>query len=120
MSPRKAWSVCSTPGCAALTSGGRCDACKREAEKRRGSASRRGYGHEHETRFRKGVLARDPVCTMPGCTEPSTDADHYPLDRKELVRRGFDPNDPRHGRGLCGTHHKQETGRLQPGGWNAR
>lgn len=118
--PRKAASVCSKPGCWRLSSGGRCDVCRQEAEQARGSASQRGYGSKHRDRFRTGVLAKDPVCTMPECTEPSTDADHHPLSRKELVRRGLDPDDPRHGRGLCSTHHKQETGRLQPGGWNAR
>lgn len=119
MSPSRALTVCSRPGCPELASGGRCDGCKREAEQARGSAYQRGYGRTHEIRFRGGVLARDVTCVMPACTEPATDADHYPLDRRELVRQGLDPDDPKHGRGLCGRHHKIETARNQPGGWNA-
>jgi 5-methylcytosine-specific restriction protein A len=57
---------------------------------------------------------------MPDCGERSTDADHFPLDRRELERRGLDPDDPAYGRGLCGAHHRSETARLQPGGWAAQ
>jgi 5-methylcytosine-specific restriction protein A len=111
--------VCSRPGCASLTSSGRCDGCKREAEQARGSASQRGYGSRHRDRFRKGTLAKDPVCVL--CmTAPSTVADHHPLDRRELVQQGLDPNDPQHGRGLCKRCHDRSTSERQPGGWNAR
>lgn len=93
---------------------------RREADRARGTAHQRGYGHTHRTTFRAGVLARDPVCTWPtGCTEPSTDADHWPLSRRELVARKLDPDDPEHGRGLCSDHHKQATATNQPGGWHA-
>ena len=116
--PSKALTVCSRPGCAELTTGGRCDGCKREAEQARGSASRRGYGRTHENRFRKAVLDRDPVCRLCG-KAASTVADHWPLSRRELVAKGLDPNDPQRGRGLCKPCHDRSTGRLQPGGWNA-
>lgn len=120
--PRKSLTVCSVPSCPELCSGGRCDAHKREAEQRRGSASQRGYGSRHRDTFRAGVLARDRICVMPDCTAPATEADHYPLDRRELVHRGLDPDDPQHGRGLCKPHHSQETARnpAQAGGWNIR
>lgn len=99
----------------------RCERCEAEAERRRGTAQQRGYGSRHETRFRAGVLKKDPVCRIPtGCRRPSTDADHYPLDRDELVRLGMDPDDPQHGRGLCARHHSQETAKRQPGGWARR
>lgn len=113
--------VCSRPGCASLTPSGRCDGCKREAEHARGSASQRGYGSRHRDRFRKGTLAKHPVCVL--CeTAPSTVADHHPLDRRELVRQGLDPNDPQHGRGLCASCHGKATqaNPAQRGGWNAR
>ena len=117
----RALKVCSTPSCPELTEQGRCAGCRSDAERERGSASQRGYGSAHRERFRKAVLARDPICTAEkGCTEPSTDADHHPIDRRELERRGLDPNDPKYGRGLCSLHHKQATGHAQPGGWNAR
>ncbi len=109
--------VCTTTGCPTLTSGGRCGDHKRQANLARGTAAEQGYGPAHRA-FRAIVLQRDPTCTMPGCNQPSTDADHWPIDRRDLVAQGLDPNNPDHGRGLCSLHHKQETARLQPGGWN--
>lgn len=97
-----------------------CTNCKQQSDQRRGSARARGYDREHEQRFREGVLARNPVCVEPGCIAPSTVADHHPLDRRDLEARGLDPNDPKHGRGLCKLHHDQHTAQAQPGGWNAR
>jgi 5-methylcytosine-specific restriction protein A len=111
---------CTTPGCAGTgTRPGRCDTCRKLAEQRRGTAAQRGYGSAHRRRFRAAVLARDPVCTR--CHRaPSTDADHWPLSRRELVLRGLDPNDPRYGRGLCHGCHSSETSQHQPGGWAGR
>lgn len=121
MSPRKALSVCSRPGCSELSAGGRCAKCRREADQARGNRHERGYGYDHETRFRAGTLAKDPVCVL--CrSAPSTVADHHPLDRRELVARDMDPNDPAHGRGLCASCHGKATQANlgQRGGWNAR
>ncbi|GIH70325.1 hypothetical protein [Sphaerimonospora thailandensis] len=114
----RAQTVCTTPGCPNLCAGGRCDGCKAEAEKRRGTASQRGYGSRHRDRFRRAVLRRDPACTLCGAAR-SVHADHHPIDRRELVRRGLDPDDPQYGRGLCDPCHRKETARLQPGGWAA-
>lgn len=117
MGRRTGWRVCSTPGCPEFTQGGRCDGCRAKAEKQRGSARQRGYGREHEQRFRPAVLARDPVCVV--CRQrPSAHADHHPHSRRELVEQGLDPNDPKYGRGLCHPCHSSETARHQPGGWN--
>lgn len=118
MARRRALTVCSLPDCPQLTDTGRCTQHRREAEQQRGSARQRGYGHGHETRFRPGVLARDPVCVL--ChAAPSVHADHYPLDRRHLLAAGLDADDPRHGRGLCGPCHSKHTAAQQPGGWNA-
>jgi 5-methylcytosine-specific restriction protein A len=115
-----AWKRCS--GCGELVPAGtsRCEDCRVEAEARRGSAAERGYGRAHQ-RFRKGVLAKHPVCVWLDCTKPSVAADHQPLSRRELVRRGLDPNDPAHGRGLCLRHHNISTASAveQRGGWHA-
>jgi 5-methylcytosine-specific restriction protein A len=111
--------VCSVPGCPTLTTGGRCAEHQRQAEQIRGSATSRGYGNGH-SRFRQLVLRRDPVCVIPECTAPSTVADHYPLSRRDLVLRRMDPNDPKHGRGLCASCHGKATAEFQPGGWNNR
>lgn len=110
-----AWKVCAT--CPeAIPSGTYCDSCRKTKDRARGTAAQRGYGRSHR-RFRRGVLTRDPVCVL--CLlEPSVEADHWPLSRRELEQRGMDPNDPRHGRGLCHRCHSSETARNQPGGWN--
>jgi 5-methylcytosine-specific restriction protein A len=115
----RALSICSTPGCPNTTRSGRCETCTKAADKARGTASERGYGGAGHRRFRREVLARDPICVL--ChLEPSTVADHYPLSRRELEAQGLDPNDPQHGRGLGKRCHDRETAKNQPGGWNAR
>ncbi|MEU4169452.1 holin [Streptomyces sp. NPDC026665] len=129
--PRRAMSICTTSGCPEYTNGGRCTDCQAKAEQRRGSSSQRGYGARHRTQFRAAVLRRDPVCTCRGCTaclstdsgqcsRDSAHADHWPQDRRSLVAAGLDPDDPQHGRGLCGPCHSSETARHQPGGWAAQ
>lgn len=117
MARRRGMRVCTVPGCPELTQGGRCESHQREAEQRRGTARQRGYGHGHETRFRPAVLARDPMCVL--CRKaPSVHADHHPLSRRQLTEQGLDPDDPKHGRGLCGPCHSKHTAAEQPGGWN--
>lgn len=106
------------PGCPELTDGGRCQAHARQADRRRGTATQRGYGSRHRTRFRAKVLERDRICVV--CKRaPATEADHYPMDRRTLVLKGLDPDDPKHGQGLCKPCHSRRTAQLQPGGWNA-
>jgi 5-methylcytosine-specific restriction protein A len=120
---RRALTTCSTPGCPELVESGRCDGCSRQAEQRRGSSSARGYGKRHRQQFRRAVLERDincVLCIAGGTWTPATVADHWPLSRRELTARGLDPDDPKHGRGLCATCHNRETARNQPGGWNER
>lgn len=124
----RALSVCPTPSCPNLTAGGRCEDCAKAAEVRRGTATERGYGSRHRTRFRRGVLRRDPLCVCtdeahghgPQCLAPSTVADHWPLSRRELVAAGADPDDPANGRGLCASCHNRHTAQAQPGGFAAR
>ncbi|WP_329177827.1 holin [Streptomyces sp. NBC_01477] len=124
------WRVCSVPGCPEYTQDSRCTDHTRAADRARGTARQRGYGRAHEQRFRPGVLRRDPMCTCPGCPSccrggagrcvtASAHADHWPLDRRQLVLQGLDPDDPQHGRGLCGPCHSSWTATEQPGGWNA-
>ncbi|GAB3376301.1 holin [Amycolatopsis echigonensis] len=102
-----------------VPAGTRCPACTRRAEEQRGSARARGYDHRHETRFRRAVLELHPICQLCG-RDVAVHADHHPVDRRTLVLRGEDPNDPRHGRGLCASCHSAETAKAQPGGWNRR
>ena len=113
------WKPCTQPGCPTLVpaGSGRCSACERAADGRRGSARARGYGKGHE-RFRRAVLARDPLCVLCGAT--ATEADHHPLSRRELSAAGLDPDDPVHGRGCCKSCHSMATALHQPGGWADR
>lgn len=94
----------------------RCASCSGQAD-----VNRRPEGNPYKTaghrHFRDQVLARDPVCVICRVVK-STDADHYPIDRRELVRRGLNPNDPQYGRGLCHACHARATAEHQPGGWN--
>lgn len=123
----RAMRVCSSPGCPELVPSGRCSGCQAAAEAKRGTAAQRGYGHAHRTRFRAGVLGKDPLCVCvdeahghgPACLIPSTVADHHPLSRRELEAIGADPDDPAHGRGICKGCHDKHTSTAQPGGWNA-
>lgn len=122
----RALKVCSTPGCPNLVDTGRCPTCTEQADQQRGTATQRGYGHRHRTRFRPGVLRRDPlcVCTQQNhghgqpCGAIATVADHWPRSKRELQAAGLDDNDPRHGRGLCANCHNHETATNQPGGWH--
>lgn len=122
---RRAPRVCSRTGCPELTyRGGRCDDCRAEAERARGTAAQRGYGTAHRKVFREAVLKRDPncVCDDAGhghghpCGEPSLHADHWPTEKKDLVAKGLDSNDPKYGRGLCATCHNRWT-RQTHGAW---
>lgn len=122
---RSRYEPCPEPTCPHLRErGGDCPlghskAKRKRAQRRtdaqRPSAARRGYGALHRARFRAPVLARDPICVL--ChNAPSVHADHHPLTRRDLIARGLDPNDPRHGRGLCGPCHSRETA-LNDGGF---
>lgn len=115
---RRGMQTCSTPGCPELVPTGRCAGCQSDAEKRRGNSAQRGYGRRHQDRFRKGVLAKNPVCVI--CRRnPSTVADHHPLDRRQLQAKGLDADDPIYGRGLCAPCDSAQTAARQPGGWHA-
>lgn len=113
-----ALAVCSTPGCPELTTGGRCQDCKRAAEKKRGNFRQRGYTHQWDRR-RAAYLRNHPVCIL--CGEPAKVPDHHPLSRRELVDLGVDdPDSDTHLRPLCWPCHSRETAQHQPGGWNNR
>jgi 5-methylcytosine-specific restriction protein A len=115
------WTVCNQHDCGTLiqkTPGtdGRCPKHRHTADQ-----DRRPTGNPYTTKahrtFRETVLTRDPICVL--CRrEPSTVADHYPTERKDLIAQGINPNDPVHGRGLCKRCHDKHTARTSPGGWN--
>jgi 5-methylcytosine-specific restriction protein A len=112
----RAWSPCSQPGCPELTPPGQSRCPTHAYDRQRPTARARGYGRAHQTRFREGVLAREPYCRL--CHARATVADHHPLSRRELVARGLDADDPSRGRGLCVRCHNRETSRREGGARN--
>lgn len=112
--------ICANPGCPAIhdgTTGARCPACAKTAD-RAHWARTRAYSSKGHREFRNAVLHRDPCCVL--CGNIATVADHYPKSRQDLEQLGMNPDDPAHGRGLCKPCHDGETARNQPGGWNTR
>lgn len=119
------WTPCPEPGCPELRdpttndcpnghTTAKARAGRARADTQRPPARQRGYDRAHETQFRRPVLARDPICVECG-EAPSVHADHYPLTRRELIRRGRNPNDPRYGRGLCPSCHSRHTAQSDGG-----
>ena len=115
----RARSVCSTPGCGALSNGGRCSTCRADADRQRGTAKQRGYGGRAWHRARAVVLKRDAWCML--ChTHRATVADHHPVSRRDLVLMHVaDVDAPTRLRGLCKRCHDRHTAREAPGGWRA-
>lgn len=114
--------VCSVSGCPTIFdsgNGSRCPTHTLEAKQAHWSKSKAYNTKGHRIRFRIGVLTRDPICVLCEVAE-STDADHHPRSRAELVALSLDADDPQYGRGLCSLCHKRETAMHQPGGWNLR
>jgi 5-methylcytosine-specific restriction enzyme A len=110
--PHRAKRVCCAPGCGALCDGPYCArhaatilATRRQIDRQRGSASKRGYGRRHG-RWRKMILARDPLCKIAVLcdgTAISTEADHIiPLSR------GGDWS-MENGQGACHACHSHKT-----------
>jgi 5-methylcytosine-specific restriction protein A len=107
---------CRYPRCPALTRERFCAVHKqqvqREYDEARGTTKQRGYGSDWQ-RLRKRILARDPICTWPGCTERATDVDHI------VSRRKGGSEDERNLRGLCHVHHSLKTCK-EDGGFTGR
>lgn len=97
---------CRFPRCPALTRERFCAAHKqqvqREYDATRGTTQQRGYGSQWQ-RLRKTILARDPICTWPGCSERSTDVDHI------VAKRKGGSESETNLRGLCHEHHSLKT-----------
>lgn len=110
-------SPCSEPHCPELTTRGKCDRHRKDAQRasnaRRPTALERGY----DTAWRatsRAYLRRHPTCEEAGCTAAATDVHH--LDGQgPLGPRGHDHSNLQ---ALCHSHHSQRTARDQPGGWN--
>ncbi len=77
MAVRQYKSVCRGAGCGALVpgKGGYCLTCAKQYEKKRGSASARGYDHNWR-KARLSYLRQYPVCNGEGCNRPAQVVDH--------------------------------------------
>ena len=108
--------LCSRPGCNNLVpvgSGGLCDAHKQARQKdydrRRGSASERGYDYRWH-KVSRMFLRNNPLCVHcldRGETTIATDVDHK-IPHKGNYNLFWDQNN---WQSLCSTCHKQKTAR---------
>jgi 5-methylcytosine-specific restriction protein A len=115
--------TCSTPGCPNLIPRGgpsRCPQCAREARRKRGREDylRGGEDTVAWRRTRARLFATHPFCQCtdthhghgPRCFNRSTVADHYPLSRAALLRKGVrNPDKIDHLRALCASCHGKWT-----------
>ncbi len=108
---------CTSPGCPTPVPGGRCDRHTRLAGRQRDTWTQL-YGRDWPRR-RLEYLAAHPTCRL--CGRFATVADPHPLGiRKLLQLHVSDPHADGHLRPLGQPCHSRETGRREPGGWNAR
>lgn len=110
--------VCNVAGCPNIFNGtpGRCPTHETAANTKHW-ANTRAYSSAGHRAFRTAVLRHDPICVICKLAQ-STVADHYPMERTELIDAGLNPNDPQHGRGLCTECHNRWTAQSHPAGWH--
>lgn len=112
---------CGTPGCGGVVGDGgraRCPTCRARMPRTPPTAA--GYDHRWTTRARQ-YLCDDAHAYCALCGRIAQVPDHYPRSRKQLVRAGVDdPDADQYLRPLCRRCHNRESGRNQPGGWNAQ
>lgn len=108
---------CTSPGCPNRTPGGRCARHAKLAGQQRDHWTAL-YGRDWPRR-RLEFLAANPHCQL--CPRQAAVADHYPRGIRLLRKQNHpDPHADRHLRPLCQSCHSRETGRREPGGFNAR
>lgn len=113
---------CPTPGCPALIPT-KDRACKECLKRIRHTTDRTPYKSIAHRRARAKLLALHPYCQCEGCkahkglcTQKATIADHYPLERFELIAEGKDPNALCYMRALCKKCHDIKTASTRPAG----
>ncbi|MFD0773463.1 HNH endonuclease signature motif containing protein [Streptomonospora algeriensis] len=123
MSPRrKALQTCPTPGCPELTQGGRCQACTKQARRRR-TPRTRAYTTPQWRRTRQAYLDAHPYCECDQCAQQSFLL--RPLASEVHHRDGRGPDGPRghdwtNLQALTKACHSRITAVEQPAGWNNR
>lgn len=108
---------CSEPGCNKRVKSGKCDAHKREAQRRhdarRGTRTTRGYSNRWGE-YRRMYLKEHPLCVhceKEGIYTPATIVDHIiPIDGDtDVLFWPASNHQP-----LCQTHHNRKTVQLDP------
>lgn len=107
--PGRAPRPCSVPGCPQLAydKAAQCRDHRAEADRRKGSAARRGYDRKWSA-ISSEYLRLHPWCQWPGCDRTPTETDHIDGDTSNRDWSNL--------RGYCGYHHRLRTVRDQPGG----
>ena len=109
---------CSHPGCSALANGRFCEDHKGSEDRRRGSASQRGYDNRWQ-KYRKSFLEQHPLCIMcerEGDITVATVVDHIiPHKGDQGLFWDWNNHQP-----LCEFHHNQKTGSEDMGSWDSR
>ena len=87
--PQRAARPCAQPGCPATQRDGRqfCEVHRRQYETARGSAAKRGYGHEWQ-RLRRLFLNAHPLCVDPFKDHPGQVVAASEVDHKIPKARG--------------------------------
>nr|DAT23874.1 MAG TPA: HNH endonuclease bacteriophage, HNH Endonuclease, DNA.52A [Caudoviricetes sp.] len=113
---------CPTPGCPALIPP-TTRACPECLKRVRHTTDTKPYTSVGHRKARAKLLALHPYCQCEGCkahkglcTQKATVADHFPLERFELIAEGKDPNDTRFMRALCKQCHDIKTAATRPAG----
>jgi 5-methylcytosine-specific restriction protein A len=108
--------VCQRPGCGNLCVDRYCPThlyadsrkiARLEYDSRRGSASARGYGRFHE-KWRRQIIARDPLCTINVLCDKSFPAMSTDADHRIAISDGGDWS-LENGQGSCHACHSYKT-----------
>lgn len=105
---------CKYPRCSELTHEVYCDEHaehRREADKFRASASKRGYDARWR-RYRKNFLAKHPLCVE--CGGLATEVDHI-IDHRGSYKLFWDTDNHQ---ALCKSCHSKKTAKTNQGAWN--
>ena len=109
---------CSYPSCSNLANGRFCDDHMGAGDRRRGSASQRGYDNKWR-KYRKSFLEQHPLCVMcesEGDIKVATVVDHI-IPHKGDSEIFWDSNNHQP---LCEFHHNQKTAGEDMGSWDSR